>query len=142
MQRFFYFTGIISVLFSLPLMAETPNLNPGLWSHKSITTIKGPVEIAPQSHTHEQCVTEADLEQGIDALDIPENCNVTHADLQRDRVDYAARCNMEGAKTDFEGYATFDGEQMQGQMASEMQTIVGVMIMRIDYQAERIGDCE
>lgn len=143
MQRLVTVSSIIASLFiSQPLMAETPNLNPGLWSHKSVTTIRGPIEIPPQTHTHEQCITKADLDQGIDALDIPENCQVTRADIQRDRVDYAARCEMEGATTDFDGYATFDGDQMQGQLASEMQTAVGVMTMRIDYQAERVGDCE
>lgn len=143
MQRFLYFTAFIfSAFISLPLQAETPNLNPGLWSHKSVTTIKGPIEIAPQNHTHEQCVTQADLEQGLEALDIPENCNVTHADLRRDRVDYAANCNMQGSTTEFEGHATFDGDQMQGQLASEMQTPIGVMIMQIDYQAERVGECQ
>lgn len=135
-----FISGLL--IFTAPATATTPNLTPGLWSHKSVTTIKGPVEIPPQPHTHEQCVTEADLDQGIDALDIPENCQVTRADIQRDRVDYAARCEMEGATTDFDGYATFDGDQMQGQLASEMQTMVGVMVMRIDYQAERVGECE
>ncbi|MDO8827543.1 DUF3617 family protein [Methylophaga sp.] len=129
------------VLFSTQALAETPNLQPGLWAYTSNTSIEGPMNMPPQKNSNQECLTQAKLDQGIDVLNIPKSCNVTQADIKRDRVDYAASCNMEGITTLFKGYATFHGNSLKGKMSSDMNTPLGPMTMKTDYQGERIGDC-
>lgn len=130
-----------AVFFSLPAVAQTPNLQPGLWAYTSNTTIEGPMNMPPQQHSNQECLTQDKLDKGIDVLNIPESCNVTQADIKQDRVDYAASCNMEGMTTLFKGYATFHGTRLEGKMSSEMNTPLGPMTMQSAYQGERIGDC-
>ena len=130
-----------ALLITTTAKAETPNLMPGLWSYTSTTSIQGPMTFSPQSNTQQQCVTPDDLDKGIEVIDMPQDCTITRADVLRDRVDYAARCNMQGMNADFEGYATFHGDRIEGQMSSDMDTPMGKMVMQMDYKAQRIDDC-
>lgn len=123
------------------LADETPDLNPGLWSYNTTITTEGPLKFPPQHDTRDQCFTQDDLDNGEAALEIPESCTISRKDIQRDRVDYAARCDMQGMTTTFEGFANFNGDQLTGEMRSEMQTPAGKMYMLMSYDAERVGDC-
>lgn len=132
-------TGLLFITSSA--MAEKPDLQPGLWSHTSTSTIEGPMSIPSQAVTNQECLTQEELDKGIDVLNIPEECTVTKANITRARVDYAASCNMQGMTTVFQGYATFHGTRVEGKMTSDMDTPLGKMLMRTDYSGERIGDC-
>lgn len=129
------------ILSSIAFADETPNLAPGLWSYTHTTRIEGPMSIEPQTASNQQCITQADIDKGLGVIDLPEGCQLTRAEIQRDRADYAAECDMQGMQSRFNGYATFHGKQMQGQMNSEMDTPLGKMLMKMDYQAEHQGDC-
>ena len=72
---------------------------------------------------------------------MPEECDITQSDIKRDRVDYAASCNMDGMTTIFKGYANFKGNRIEGKMTSEMNTPIGPVNMKTDYSGERIGEC-
>lgn len=137
----FFLYALSTVLLAPVASAETPDLKPGLWVYTHNTEIEGPMSIAPQTSENKQCVTQADLDKGLDVLEIPKNCKLTRADIKPARADYAAICDMQGMQTRFSGYATFHGERMQGQMNSEMDTPLGKMIMTMDYEAHRQGDC-
>ncbi|MCX4193185.1 DUF3617 domain-containing protein [Methylophaga sp. OBS1] len=137
----FFLYALSTVLLAPVASAETPDLKPGLWVYTHNTEIEGPMSIAPQTSENKQCVTQADLDKGLDVLEIPKNCKLTRVDIQPARADYAAICDMQGMQTRFSGYATFHGERMQGQMNSEMDTPLGKMIMKMDYEAHRQGDC-
>ncbi len=142
MRRYPIITATLAMLMlTAPASAETPNLVPGLWSYTHTTRIEGPLSVEPQTTKNQQCVTQADLDKGIDVLEIPKNCTLTRIDIQRERADYAAQCNMQGMQSQFSGYATFHGDQMQGKMTSEMNTPLGKMMMKMDYAAHRQGDC-
>lgn len=134
-----FITGLL--FFTTSAVAETPNLQPGLWSHTSTSSIEGPMTIPSQATTNQECLTQADLDKGIDVLNIPKECTVTQADIRSDRVDYAASCNMQGVSTVFKGFATFHGTRIEGKMTSDMDTPLGKMLMKTDYSGERIGDC-
>lgn len=134
-----FITGLL--LISSSAIADTPNLQPGLWSHTSTSTIEGPMSIPSQAVTNQECLTQEELDKGIDVLNIPEECTVTQADISNVRVDYAASCNMQGVTMVFQGYATFHGTHVEGIMTSDMDTPLGKMLMRTDYSGERIGDC-
>ncbi|MTI64086.1 DUF3617 family protein [Methylophaga sp.] len=140
-RNFFIAVSLSTALLSSTASAETPNLVPGLWAYTHTTRIEGPVSVEPQTTKNQQCVTQADLDKGIDVLEIPENCKLTRVDIERDRADYAAQCDMQGMQSRFSGYATFHGEQMQGKMHSEMDTPLGKMLMKMDYKAQRMGNC-
>lgn len=129
------------LLLSSAVLAETPNLQPGLWQYTSSMTVEGPMNLPPQTHSNQECLTQNKLDKGIGVLNIPQSCTVTQADIKRDRVDYAANCNMEGVKTVFKGYATFHGNRLDGKMSSDMDTPLGPMTMKTDYQGARISDC-
>ena len=129
------------LLLAAPAAAETPDLQPGLWAHHSTVTIEGPMNLPPQTSHNQECLTQQKLDNGIDALNIPESCTISRADIKRSRVDYAASCTIQGVTTLFEGYATFHGTRLEGKMSSSMETPLGTMLMKTDYKAERIGDC-
>lgn len=139
-QRSIFFISIL--FFNTAALADTPNLEPGMWSYTSTSTIEGPVNLPPQTDTNQECLTQQQLNKGIDMLNIPKECDVTRADISRDRVDYAASCNIQGITTIFEGFATFHGTRIEGKMTSDIDTPLGKMLMKTDYTAERVGNCE
>ncbi|MCC5797006.1 MAG: DUF3617 family protein [Methylophaga sp.] len=127
--------------FAAAVMADTPNLAPGLWTHTTTSTIEGPVSFPAQTETHQECLKQDDLDKGLDLLDLPDDCAVSKADISHDRMDFAMQCNVEGMQAKFTGHATFHGNRMQGQMSSDMDTPMGKMQMNMNYTAERVGDC-
>ncbi|WP_244913013.1 DUF3617 domain-containing protein [Methylophaga nitratireducenticrescens] len=138
----FLYSIFVSLTFlSAPIFAETPNLQPGLWSYTSTTNIEGPMNMPAQTNSNQECLTQTKLDEGMGAMNLHESCNVTKADIKTDRVDYAASCSIEGMTTLFEGYATFHGNRLEGKMSSDMNTPLGPMKMNTEYQGERVGDC-
>lgn len=130
-----------AVLFSSNGLAETPNLKPGLWSYTTTTTLEGPMNMAPNTSSSRECLTQEQINKGINMLDIPEQCIVLKADVFHDRSEFALDCNMQGIKTMFKGNAAFHGEQMNGKMDGEMNTPLGPMLMKMNFKSERIGNC-
>ncbi|HAO24005.1 MULTISPECIES: DUF3617 family protein [unclassified Methylophaga] len=143
MQSLTRFSVLIASLFSISAtaLAETPNLQPGLWEYTSTTTMEGPMNFPPQTASNQECLTQAQLDKGQDVINMPEECDITQSDIKRDRVDYAASCNMDGMTTIFKGYANFKGNRIEGKMTSEMNTPIGPVNMKTDYSGERIGEC-
>jgi len=122
-------------------MAETPNLNPGLWSHTTITTVEGPVSLSPQTAINEECLTQAQIDEGINMLDVPKSCSITNVKILRDTADFAVSCNIQGLKNDFVGNAAFHGDNMNGKMSSQMESPIGTMVMKMTFDAKRVGAC-
>ena len=123
------------------VMADTPNLNPGLWAHTTTSTIEGPLNLPAHSQTHQHCLQQEDLDKGLDMLQLPNDCSVLKADINRDSMEFAMQCVIEGIDVQFTGYATFYGSRMQGQMSSDMATPMGTMQLIMHYNAERVADC-
>jgi len=128
-------------LLSAPVQAETPNLHPGLWAYDTVSTVEGPINLPPQNMKNEECLTQQDLNKGVDMLNIPEQCTLTQTDIARDRADFAATCNMGGMTSAYKGHSTFNGDTLQGKMRSETDTPLGKMIMNMSFTAKRIGAC-
>jgi len=138
----FLFSLLTSALMiATPALAETPNLKPGLWSYTTTTTIDGPMTLAPKTSSSKECLTQEQIDKGIDMLDIPEQCAVLKADVLRDSSDFALSCNMQGIKTMFKGNAAFHGELMDGKMDGEMNTPLGPMLMKMNFVSKRVGEC-
>ena len=143
MPRFVSLISLISsaLLFTVPALAETPNLQPGLWAYDTVSIVEGPVNLPPQNMQNEECLTQQDLNKGVDMLNIPEQCRLTQTDIGRDRADFAATCNMGGMNSVYKGHSTFNGDRLQGQMRSETDTPLGKMIMNMTFKAKRVGEC-
>ena len=137
----------LATLFSSTLLccgiavAETPNLLPGLWSYTTTTTLEGPMSLPAKTSSNEECLTQKQVNQGIDMLDIPEQCAIIQANIMRDNADFSLSCNMQGIQATFNGQSQFHGDHMQGAMLSEMNTPLGVMLMKMDFVSKRIGEC-
>jgi hypothetical protein len=125
----------------LPVHAETPNLQPGIWAHTTTTTIEGPMSLQPQTSTNQECLTQAQIDKGVNMLEIPQQCIVQKVKVLRDSADFAVDCDIQGIKNHFIGHTNFHGDHMDGQMSSEMNSPMGVMVMKMNFTAKRIGAC-
>lgn len=131
-----------AILMATPALAEVPNLQPGLWSHTITTTVQGPMSIEPQTAINEQCLTQEQVNKGVNMLEIPEQCSITNINVLRDSADFSLSCNMQGMPMKFNGKSTFHGDHMAGKMNSEMDTPMGKMLMNMDFNAKRVGECK
>lgn len=121
--------------------ADTPNLQPGLWAYTNVTTVEGAVSLPPQTSNNQECLKQADLDKGVDMLNIPEQCTLTRVEISRDNADFAATCNMGGMTSMYNGHTDFLGNKLQGSMDSETDTPLGKMLMNMAFTAKRVGDC-
>lgn len=143
MSRLFPLLGYLSLSLALatPVLADTPNLAPGLWAYTNVTSISGPVSVSPQTTNNQECLKQKDLDKGVDMLNIPQSCTITQADIHRDNTQFAAVCNMSGMKSLYQGHANFHGDHLDGMMNSETDTPLGKMLMNMEFTAKRVGDC-
>ncbi|TVQ71560.1 MAG: DUF3617 family protein [Oceanospirillales bacterium] len=130
-----------AVIFSSSAQAETPNINPGFWQHNTSLSLQGPFNMPPQVTTDQECITQADIDKGVDVLDLPKECSLTTYDIRRDGADYSMQCDIQGMKADFKGRLNFNGDNMNGSMSSDVETPLGVMTMQMQTEARRIRDC-
>lgn len=134
-----YFSA--SLALTAPVLAETPNLSPGLWAYSNQTSISGPVNISPQTTNNQECLKQEDLNKGVEMLNIPDSCKVTQADIYRDKTEFAATCDMSGIPSSYQGHANFHGDHLDGKMTSEMDSPLGKIIMHMNFTAKRVGEC-
>ncbi|MAX52392.1 MULTISPECIES: DUF3617 domain-containing protein [unclassified Methylophaga] len=125
----------------LPAYADKPNLTPGMWAHTTTTTIQGPMSLEPQTSSNQECLTQAQIDKGVDMLEIPKQCLVQKVNVLRDTADFAVDCDIQGIKNHFIGHTNFRGDHMDGQMSSEMNSPMGTMVMTMNFSAKRIGAC-
>lgn len=125
-----------------PAVAETPNIEPGLWEYRNKMTFSGDVPIPEQEQTTEECVTLEDIEQGDAFLDDVEECEITRKDVRSDGMDYAMVCEQpDGSQMTMEAVMQFNGTSVSGTITGAMEMPMGKMNMNIDMTGERIGDC-
>lgn len=127
--------------FTASASADTPNINPGLWSHTNTLSIDGPIQIPGQTETQQECITQDDINEGADFLEAPQSCSITRMDISHSNMNYAMTCSEQGMTYTMEGQMTFMGNSMEGQMTGEMNSPMGTMNMKIHTKAERVGEC-
>ena len=130
-----------SILFSTTILAETPNINPGYWQHNTSLSLQGPFNLPPQVTTDQECITQADIDKGVEVLDLPKECSLITYDIRKDSADYSMQCDIEGMRAEFTGRLNFYGDNMTGSMSSDVETPLGVMTMQMESEARRIRDC-
>ncbi|WP_376695605.1 DUF3617 domain-containing protein [Wenzhouxiangella sp. EGI_FJ10305] len=123
-------------------MAETPNIEPGLWKYENNMTFSGDVPIPDQNQTSEECVTAEDIAEGDAFLDDVDECEITHKDLRRDGMDYSMDCTQpDGTQMTMDAEMQFNGDSASGTIDGKMETPMGAMQMTINVSGQRIGDC-
>jgi len=123
-------------------VAETPNIEPGLWKYENNMTFSGDVPIPDQSQSSEECVTSEDIAEGDAFLQDVDECDITHKDLRRDGMDYSMVCTQpDGTQMTMDATMAFAGDTATGTINGNMETPMGAMQMTINVAGERIGDC-
>ncbi|WP_376692820.1 DUF3617 domain-containing protein [Wenzhouxiangella sp. EGI_FJ10409] len=123
-------------------VAETPNIEPGLWKYENSMTFSGDVPIPDQNQTSEECVTAEDIAEGDAFLDDVDECEITHKDLRRDGMNYSMLCTQpDGTEMTMDAEMAFAGTTANGTIDGTMETPMGAMQMTITVTGERIGDC-
>jgi len=123
-------------------VAETPNIEPGLWKYENSMSFSGDVPIPDQNQTSEECVTAEDIAEGDAFLDDVDECEITHKDLRRDGMSYSMLCTQpDGTEMTMDAEMAFAGTTANGTIEGTMETPMGAMQMTINVSGERIGDC-
>ncbi|QOC22514.1 DUF3617 family protein [Wenzhouxiangella sp. AB-CW3] len=130
------------LLFGLSAVAETPNIEPGMWEYHNKMTFQSDVPIPDQEHTNQECVTLEDIERGDAFLEDVEECDITNQEIRSDGMDYSMSCHgPDGTEMTMDASMQFYGDRTTGTIHGEMDTPMGPMQMTIELTGERIGDC-
>src|SRR5690554_3593703 len=104
-------------------VAETPNIEPGLWEYSNKMSFSGDIPIPDQEQTTEECLTSEDIAEGEAFLDDVEECDITRKDLRRDGMNYVMTCNQaEGMQMTMEANMQFNGDSANGTITGNMET--------------------
>ncbi|WP_355661579.1 DUF3617 domain-containing protein [Halomonas salifodinae] len=135
---------LVSAALALPLaaQAEAPDLLPGQWEFTSTTTVEGDMPIPDQHETHQECLTQAELDEApMTMIEEEEGCELLEQNISASGMDYRMRCAGEGGEASIVGSMSYLQDRAEGSMRVEMTTPMGEMVMNTEIQAERLGDC-
>ena len=123
-------------------IAETPNLEPGMWEYHNKMSFQSDFPIPDQEHTNQECVTLEDIERGDAFLEDVEECEIAHQDIRSDGMDYSMVCRgPDGTEMTMDATMHFHGDSANGTITGQMETPMGPMEMSIEMTGQRIGDC-
>jgi hypothetical protein len=123
-------------------LAETPNINPGMWEYNSTISFQSEFPIPDQTDTTRECVTEEDIREGDAFIEEMEGCEMTRQDLRRDGMDYVMECSApDGTAVTMRATMDFNGDSASGTITGDMETPMGPMTMNIRLEGRRVGDC-
>jgi hypothetical protein len=123
-------------------LAETPNLEPGMWEYHNKMSFQSDFPIPDQEHTNQECVTLEDIERGDAFLEDVEECDITRQDIRSDGMDYSMVCRgPDGTEMTMTATMHFHGDTANGTITGQMETPMGPMQMTIEMNGRRIGDC-
>lgn len=133
----------LAAAFAMPVVADTPNVNPGMWETTSTVTIESEqFPIPPRTDTTSECLTEERIADGMAFLNDSEECQFTDKDLRSDGMDYTMVCSSpDGGTVTMNASLKFNGDSMDGEINGDVDSPMGVMKMSIEMQGRRTGDC-
>lgn len=133
----------LAVAFAMPVAAETPNVNPGIWETTSTVTIDSEqFQMPPRTDTTSECVTEERIAEGMAFLNDSEECEYTSQDMRSDGMDYTMVCSSpDGGTVTMNASLKFDGDSMNGTINGDIESPMGVMTMFVEMEGQRTGDC-
>ncbi|MDQ2070073.1 DUF3617 domain-containing protein [Natronospira bacteriovora] len=137
---------LLASLLALPLtlLADTPNVEPGLWEHTSVTRISGaPMEIPEQEYTQQECLTQEELDEPDFFIQEGDGCDFYDQEISSSGMSYTMICSDHeiGTSVRMDASLSFFGDRMEGVMEGEMDSPMGQLTMIVEMSGERIGDC-
>ncbi|MGK7297353.1 MAG: DUF3617 domain-containing protein [Candidatus Wenzhouxiangella sp. M2_3B_020] len=143
-MRFKSFATLLAAAsISAPVLAEDPNIEPGMWETTSTVTIQSEqFPIPPRTDTSSECVTAEKIEEGQAFLEDNDDCEFTNKDMRADGMDYTMTCrSQDGSKVTMDASMKFNGNSMSGTIDGNIESPMGVMQMNVEMSGERTGDC-
>ncbi|MFU8877276.1 MAG: DUF3617 domain-containing protein [Wenzhouxiangellaceae bacterium] len=133
----------LAVAFTMPLAADTPNIQPGMWETTSTVTIdSAQFQIPPRTDTTSECVTEERIADGMAFLNDSEECEYTRQDVRSDGMDYTMVCSSpDGGTVTMNATMQFNGDSMTGTIDGDIESPMGLMAMNVEMEGRRTGDC-
>lgn len=131
--------GLISLA-----LAETPNIQPGLWEYQTRMTVEAQFPFPEQNDTSTNCLTEEDIAKTdtfMGDMDM-QDCEVTREEVRPDGANYEMVCQAEGMTMEMTMELTFLGDTSEGLIISQAETPMGPMKSTIEMSGRRLGDCE
>jgi hypothetical protein len=134
---------LLTAVVALPLAAaaEAPNLQPGQWEFTNTTKMEGKLPIPPQKHSHQECITEEDLQRGDAFQPDEENCRVDELESGRAGMRYTMTCTEEGTEVSMKAEMRYLGDRMEGVIIGDMDSPVGPMRTHTTVEGRRLGAC-
>lgn len=137
---------IAAALLALPLSAaaeeEAPNLKPGQWEFTSVTSVEGDLPIPEQTDTHQECLTQEDIDEAnIGMLEEEESCDLLEKNGRSDGMSFRMACSGQGGEATIVGDMRYFGDRIEGDMTVETAMPMGKMTMNTTIEGKRLGDC-
>ncbi|MCP1677121.1 hypothetical protein J2T57_004295 [Natronocella acetinitrilica] len=123
--------------------ASDLNVNPGLWEFRTVMSTEGPMDMPEQRSQETECLTQEDIDQGplFDMDDMGDGCEVLDSNISSNRVTYTMACDAgDGSTFDTEYSMDLMGDRIEGVMTGDINTPMGDMKLRMDFEGERVGD--
>jgi len=138
--------AVASVVGVTTASAQTPNLQPGLWSVKATMSVQGPISLPINTTQSEECIDDAAVErfteQLLEGLDF-DGCVISEQTVTAARIDYAVTCLQDDERSvDITGVMHLLGDRSHGTMSSKISVQgFGEVSVVINHEGERLRDC-
>jgi hypothetical protein len=138
--------AIASLATGATASAQTPNLQPGLWSVKTSMSVQGPIALPLNTSQSEECIDDAAVERLterlLEGLDV-DGCVITEQTITASRIDYALTCRQGADRSvDLSGVMHLLGDRSHGTVSSRIGVQgFGEVSVVISHEGERLRDC-
>ena len=133
------FTGFVTVA-----QAEEYNVNPGMWETTYKMEVSGvPPQMAAmmqqQPKTERECVKDKNIDFSPD--DMAKECNFKSTRHSASKVSWEIQCQGQNGNSTGHGEVNFNGNSATGWFEMNMQSPMGPMKIRNDFEGKRTGPC-
>lgn len=129
---------LVALPIAVAAQADELPITPGLW--KTTSNVTNPFGGGVTTNTSEECVTETSYDPRRMMEDV-KDCELTRNEVDGNELNFAMECSMQGSRTVMTGRFVSDGDSGHGEMDMNMNAGGMQMEMKMDWTAERIGDC-
>lgn len=143
--------GMIILVVSLAVMgsgtaigAEGYNINPGMWETTYKMDVSGvPPQMAAMMQQQPKVERECVDAKVIDFTpgDMAKGCSYKSTRHSANKMSWDIECNTQGMTSTGHGEVNFNGNSATGWFEMNMQSPMGPMKFRNDFQAKRTGPC-
>lgn len=124
-----------------PAEGTSLRFTPGKW--KTTTTMRMPMLPQPQTRTATECLREGDYSAERLMRD-QQGCQIEQPEISANTIRWTAKCpTPEGPATGTGEFTVLDGgTRGRGTVRIDMQAQGQAIAMTMDFESERVGDCD